>query len=268
MVITHDAELSACWLEQAKEIFGGILPLRQQPHTRIDLDIWDRLSEYMGAEQIFIDLMERPEFIHKILERMTHSALEGIRQVNEMQIVDTSKNTCHCSVIYTDELLPDFGAGGAPSTKNTWGHATAQLFTSVSPAVSEEFDFYYTRQLAEHYGMLYYGCCDRLDHKLDLVHTLPNLKKVSCSPWSDREQFAEKLRKDVIMSNKPAPSFLSDDAMDCDAIAADFRRTCEAAKKNGLRVEMILKDVSTVRYQPGRLTDWANTAMKVVREYE
>ena len=79
--------------------------------------------------------------------------------------------------------------------------------------------------------------------------------------------FAEKLRKDIVMSNKPTPAFLAGDTMDYDVITADIRRTCNAAKANGIALEMILKDVSTVRYQPERLTNWADCVMRVAQDY-
>ena len=84
---------------------------------------------------------------------------------------------------------------------------------------------------------------------------------------SNREIFAEKLHKDIVMSNKPTPAYLAGDGFNCGEVAADLRRTCDAAKANGLAVEMILKDISTVRYQPNRLTAWADCAMRVVESY-
>ncbi len=266
MVITLDREKSALWLEEAQEIFDGILPVRQAGGVFIRLGIWDELAELMGVDSIYYDLIDRPEFIHKIMEKMTHSALEGIRQVNELGLVNTSENLCHCSHIYTDELLPDFGAGKEANTKNAWNFGLAQLFTAVSPDVTEEFEVPYISRLAEQYGMLYYGCCDRLDDRLDIVQKIPNVKKISCSPWSHREEFAEGLRKDIIMSNKPTPAFLAGDTMDIDVIAEDLKRTMAAARKNNVALEMILKDISTVRYQPQRLTEWADCAMKLVQE--
>ena len=266
--ITLNREQSAEWLETAKYIFDGILPVRQAGGVTIHhLGIWDSLAMFMGVEDIYFDLMDRPEFIHKIMEKMTDSYLAGIRQVNELGLFDTSANTCHCSVIYNDEQLPDFGAGQGNDTHHGWAFGMAQLFTSVSPDVTAEFEVPYISRMAEEFQMIYYGCCDRLDDRLDIVQKIPKVRKMSCSPWSDREAFAERLRKDIIMSNKPTPAYLAVNDMNYDEIAADLKRTCNAAKKNGVALEMILKDISTVRYQPERLTKWAECAMKVVESY-
>lgn len=268
MKITLNREESAEWLEAAKYIFDGILPVRQAGGAIVQhFGFWDALAELMSVESIYIDLMERPEFIHKVVERITECYLAGIREGNELGIVDTSANTCHCSIVYNDEQLPDFGAGQGTDSHHAWGYGMAQVFTSVSPAVTEEFEVPYASRLAEQFQMVYYGCCDRLDDRLDIVTKIPNIKKISCSPWSNREIFAEKLPKDIIMSNKPTPAYLAWDVMNYDEVAADLQRTCNAAKTNGVALEMILKDISTVKYQPERLTQWADVAMKIVQNY-
>lgn len=266
MQITKDEAESQLWLEQAKAVFAGIAPVVQAGGVYLRLQIWDSLAEYMGVTNVYYDLVDRPEFIHAIMERMTNSLLSGIRQANALGLVNTNENTQHCSYIYTDALLPDFGAGLAPRTANGWGCAMAQLFSSASPATTEEFEVPYITKLAEQYGMFYYGCCERLDDRLDIVQRIPHVKKISCSPWNSREHFAAQLRKDIVMSNKPSPAFLAGEHMDFDGIAADLRRTCKAAKDNDLRVEMILKDVSTVRRAPERLTQWAELAMRIAQE--
>ncbi len=126
----------------------------------------------------------------------------------------------------------------------------------------EEFELPYIAEMAEPFGMIYYGCCDRLDDRLDLIARIPHVKKVSCSPWSRREEFAEKLDKTLVMSNKPSPALLAVDSFDEAAVRADLRRTIECAERNGLALEMILKDVSTVRFDPRRLEAWSRIALE------
>lgn len=267
MHISLDRETSKEWKETAGDIFQGILPVRQAGGVYIRLQIWDVLAELMNVQNIYFDLIDRPEFIHAILERMTHSALNGIKEANELGLFDTSANICHCSGIYTDELLPDFGAGIGNDSFHSWSCAMAQLFTSASPAVTEEFEVPYISQLADQFGMFYYGCCERLDDRLDIVQKIPNVRKISCSPWSDKEKFAGRLRKDIIMSNKPSPAYLASPSLDLDLIRKDLEETCRIAKQNQVNVEFLLKDISTVKNQPERLSAWAQTAMSTVVNY-
>lgn len=264
MHFTYNEAESKLWMDSAADVFHGVAPIVQSGGKTFHLGIWDTISMLMGVENAYIDLLDRPEFIHQIMERFTHSVLNGVREANELGLHNDIANTCHCSYTYTDELLPDFGQGKGSQSKNCWAFGMAQLFSSVSPAITEEFEIPYIQRMAEPFGMIYYGCCDRLDDRLDLVKTIPHLKKVSCSPWSNREAFAEKIGPNLIMSNKPTPAYVAGDTLDEAEIRRDLRRTIDAAKAYNVNLELILKDISTVRHQPERLTRWAEIAMEEV----
>ena len=262
---TVDTEQTELHLNEAKDIFEGIAPIIQGHGKTFHLGVWDYLTMLMGIENAFIDILDRPEFIHACMERITEATLAGIHEANELAIHDDIANQCHCSYIYTDELLPDCGKGKGSVSKNSWAFGLAQLFTSVSPKITEEFELPYITRMAEQFGMIYYGCCDRLDDRLDIIKKIPNLKKVSCSPWSNRKNFAEQIGPKLIMSNKPTPAFLAGDSVDWDVIKADLQNTVDLAKANGVNLELILKDISTVRCKPERLEKWADIAMNVVQ---
>ena len=264
MHFTLDREETQRRWEMARELFDGIAPVRLSSQNTFHLGIWDRISMLMGVENAYIDLMDRPEFIHQILQRFTRSVINGIRECNALGIHDDTANTCHCSYVYTDQLLPDFGQGKGPQSQNCWAYGMAQLFSSVSPAITKEFELPYISRMAEHFGMIYYGCCDRLDDRLEMVKTIPHLKKISCSPWSDRDAFAEKIGPSLIMSAKPNPALIAGAQVDEEAVRRDLRHTLDSARRNGVNLEIILKDISTVQHQPQRLTRWAEIAMEEV----
>ena len=263
MRLTYNSHQTVQYLEEAKEIFKGIAPVRVRG-MQFHLGVWDTISMLMGVETIYYELLDRPEFFHAIMERFTSSVLSGIEQANALGLHGDTLNTCHCSYIYTDELLPDSGAGKGPYSQNCWAFGMAQLFSSVSPDMTEEFELPYITRMAEAFGMIYYGCCDRLDDRLDIIKRIPHLKKVSCSPWSHVEAFAEKIGPSLVMSNKPNPAYVATDDFDCDLVRQDLQRTYDAAKRNHVNLEFILKDISTVRHEPERLRQWAEIAMEVV----
>ena len=265
--IIYDTEATKQIEQQAHDIFDGIVPIKMTGNMTWHLGVWDYVSMLMGVENVYMELIDNPELVHAIMTRITDSTIAGIKQTNELMVNDDIINLCHCSHIYTDELLPDSGEGKGPLSKNCWAFGLAQLFTSVSPQTFEEFEMPYITKMAEYFGMIYYGCCDRLDDRLDIVKKIPNVKKVSCSPWSDRQAFAEKIGGDLIMSLKPNPAFLAPDTFDEDIIRKDLKQACELAKANNANLEILLKDVSTVNNNPNRLTRWADIAMDVVENY-
>ncbi len=246
--------------EDAKIISGGICEYRWQGQI-MHLGLWDFVSQAKNVTNCYLDIMDRPEFIHKVMERLTNCVQDVINQFNSLNAFDTSATLCHCSHTF----LRDFPHGtNGTTSENAWTFGMAQLFSSVSPDVTKEFEVPYMNRLFKNFGAVYYGCCEKLDDRLDILDMMPNIRKVSCSPWSERESFAEKLPKKYIMSAKPSPAFLSGDVMDEEAVRKDLRRTINCAKENGIALELILKDISTVRNDPSRLCRWSQIAKEEV----
>ena len=254
-VITPQEEKVKEVSEQADELFDGIIPWKFTGCV-LHLGVWDFISYWMGVENCYIELMDRPELMHAVMERCVQGLLSQIKGLNKYKLYDTNEHYCHCSHTYMPGDDPD--AEGL--TTNGWAFGLAQLFTSVSPAITEEFECAYMQRVFPHFKNIYYGCCDRLDDRLDKVSRLPNVRKISCSPWSKREAFAEKLPASIIMGNKPSPAMLADDTFDEELVRRDLRRTIDCAAANGKTLEMILKDVSTVRYDPARLARFCEIA--------
>ena len=86
------------------------------------------------------------------------------------------------------------------------------------------------------------------------------------SPWVDEEKGAQGIGKDFVFSRKPNPAFLAMDTWEPETVEQDLRETRDICKKYGCPLEFILKDVSTVRYQPQRLWEWAKIASRVATE--
>lgn len=265
MCITYDEAGTLALLDMASDIFAGILPVKLGGMT-FHLGVWDQLSMYMSVEAIYYELADRPEFLHMLVDRMYQSLLKGIQTANDLQLHDDLANLCHCSHIYTDELLPAPGQGKGPTSENCWAFGLAQLFTSASPSVTQELELDYLKKVAPLFGMLYYGCCERLDDRIERILQIPNIRKISCSPWSKKEAFAEKIGPSVVISNKPNPSFIASEPSQ-DIIRGDLQETCDIAKKHGANLELILKDISTVQYHPERIFNWEKTAMQIVQSF-
>jgi hypothetical protein len=69
----------------------------------------------------------------------------------------------------------------------------AQMFAMVSPKVFKEYEVDYASKICERFGLVYYGCCDPLDGKMDQVRMIPNVRKVSMSPWVDQQRGAREI---------------------------------------------------------------------------
>ena len=71
--------------------------------------------------------------------------------------------------------------------------------------------------------------------------------------------------EDYVFSRKPNPATLAVDTWNLDWARDELRCALEQAR--GCHIEVILKDISTVRYEPRRLWTWATMAMEVVEEF-
>jgi len=129
----------------------------------------------------------------------------------------------------------------------------------------KEFEVDYAGRICERFGLVYYGCCDPLDMKMNEVRMIPNVRKISMSPWVDVERGAEEIGTAFVFSRKPNPAFVAHTMWEPDMVEKDLRHTLDACTRHGCPVEFILKDISTVAYQPQRLWEWADIAMKVAR---
>lgn len=262
--VTLDAEATALREEKARDIFDGILEVRMQGSAP-NFAVWDRLVEWHGVENSLMDLVDRPEFVHKMLDRITTGYHLLLDQLEAQGLLAYPQSWIHCTGAFSDELPAEGYTPGHTRAKDLWTFGMAQIFVSVSPKMHKAFDIDYAVKWYERFGLGYYGCCEPLDTKIDIVRKIPNLRKISMSPWVKVERGAERIGKDFVFSRKPSPAFLATDAMDAEAVKADLEETFNACARHDTPLEFILKDISTVRYDPQRLWTWADIAMNLVK---
>jgi hypothetical protein len=260
--ISFDEQATAKNLEKAHEVFDGLLDVRLQGAQTM-FQPWDTIVTWRGAENVLLDLAERPEFMHSIISRLTDAMLSLLDQLEEKGLLGSGHGTIHCTGAYTDELPGPGFDSRRPRAKDNWTAGMAQIFSAVSPAMHQEFDLDYAVRWYSRFGLVYYGCCEPLDGKIALIRKIPHVRKISMSPWVDVEKGAERIGRDFVFSRKPSPAFLAGDAWEPEAVKKDLRNTLERCARHGCPVELILKDISTARYQPQRLWEWADIAMNL-----
>ena len=170
----------------------------------------------------------------------------------------------HCTGAYTDELPAALYDPAKPRTKDLWMFGLAQMLSTVSPQMFKEFEVDYASRICERFGMVYYGCCDPLDHKMKEVRMIPHVRKISMSPWVNQQRGASEIGRDYVYSRKPSPADLAGTRFDAARVREDLLATRRICEKNGCPLEFILKDISTLRYEPQRLCEWARIAAEVV----
>ena len=194
-------------------------------------------------QEVLTDMIARPEFVHKAIGRLVDCWLSRLDQYEEQNILS------------------------APAKQLTVTGA-AQIFSEVSPAMHGEFALQYEAKFYNRFGRTYYGCCEPLDNKVDVcAKYLPNLYKISMSPWVDFHRAAENVGTRFIFAWKPNPAFLAYDRWDPELVRNDIKEKLAIASAHDCVMEIHLKDISTVRYEPQRLTEWNQIAQECAEDY-
>ena len=268
--ITHDNAKSEEIFEAYKTIFDGILLIKKLGAPRFHFAPWDYLVRLTGVQDALLDLKLRPSFIHKLVDRLTTAFLHALDQYESLNLLtlnNDNRRTGSGAYGYSDELPQYDFDEECVQTKDVWGSATAQIFAEVSPEMYEEFALNYERRWLERFGLSYYGCCEPLFKKMDILRKVPNLRKISASAWNDVAKMAEQVGGDYVFSFKPNPAVLAPTGWNPDFARDELVKMLEATTRNGCHVEIIMKDISTVHYEPQRLWEWAGIATEVAEEY-
>ena len=269
--LTLDKEATEALYQRAADLFEGILDVEIQGCVAHSYAPWDRLAEWCNPQQVLMDLVLRPDFIHAAMERLTSAymhELDQLEALNALSFGSGNYGVGEGGLGYTDDLPKPRAPSEPVRLTQQWGGAMAQIFSEVSPEMHEEFALAYEKRLLDRFGLNYYGCCEPLDRKVDVIsRSLPALRKISMSPWVDHKRGADAIAGRFVYSAKPNPAFLANDVnWDKDSARSELEAILAATE--GRNVELILKDVSTVRFDPGRVWDWTEMAMTMARQYE
>ena len=98
--ITHDARETERRMEVADELFDGLLEVRSwgaDPY----LSIWDPISTWMGVEGALYALIDKPDYMHRLLTRMTDGYLSMLDQLEQQGLLCQPQSLIHCTGAYT-----------------------------------------------------------------------------------------------------------------------------------------------------------------------
>ncbi len=260
--VEADAALDQRHLEILNEIFRDILPVRLSG-VEIHCGVWDRIAQMRPAENILWDLVDDPDLIEETVKKLVQLSLSTVDQCERLGLLDPALQYVHCTGAYTADLPGDSFSGEKASAKDCWAFGMAQIFSTVSPAMHDEYEIELVKPLYERFGLMYYGCCEPLHDRIHLIRKIKNVRKISISPWANIDVAAEAIGRDYVFSSKINPAFIAGGFVE-DEIIKQFSHVLRATKKHGTPAEFILKDVSTVAGRLERLDRWAELAMRTV----
>ncbi|MDQ1328076.1 MAG: hypothetical protein QG641_1361 [Candidatus Poribacteria bacterium] len=244
-------------LNRMHDLLGDILPVKQTcslPGPGAWLHGW--ATELRGVQQLLLDLMDRPAWVHRLMRILMEGFLDVMDQYDEMGVL-TLNNT---GTMACDDLPQTDFDGKNVRLRDLWGRGESQEFQGVSPAQHEEFLIQYQKPILERFGLTYYGCCEDLTNKIPLILSIPNLRKFVCSPWTDIGKLAEAVGdRYVIEWRQKATDVVY--ASDLTDIRKHLEQGLHLAK--GCRIQIVLQELETTNHNPRRLADWSALAKEV-----
>lgn len=244
----------------AGEIFGDLLTVVRtvQWGNNYSLAPMDTLAEWRGIERLFLDLVENPAFVHAAMQKLVDGhlgLLEQLEALGELRLNNTPQDVVGNSLApgVTDELpAPEFDPAHV-RPRDLWAQCASQIFATVSPAMHEEFSLQHEKRYLERFGLVCYGCCEPLHRKVDILRRhLPNLRRITMSPWADIDEAAAAIGDRAIFSWKPNPAVLGWKSWDPAAARRQIREFLQRTR--GCVVEILLNDITNG--DPARVLEW------------
>lgn len=263
-VITHNKQATDYSFKAMNSLFADMMPVKLVGQSHIWFTPWDYLVRWWGVQEAMMDLIMRPEMVHEGVELMVQAWMVELDQFAEQNLLALDNNNTRIGsggYGYTSDLPgADFDSDHV-KPKNMWGCSNAQIFSEVSPQMHWDFAIEHDLKWLERWGLTYYGCCEPLAGKMEQLRRIPNLRKISCSPWNNTQKAIAEIRDEYVISRKPNPAVFAKGQWDADDARAQIRDFLDETDKQ-CHVELIMKDISTVDYKPQHLWKWADIAME------
>ena len=255
------------YCEWADEIIGDILPSRIIQNAHIGA-ITNNFVRLIGMENYYMSMYDAPEALHKIMDMATcvYERYYAYLEENKLLLPTNGySGVAQESFAFTEELPSD---GEITSVSEQWGFLESQETTAVSPDMYGEFVYPYYDRFVKRFGLLSYGCCERVDNLWeDYLSKWKNLRKLSVSPFNDERKIGDFLRGSrVVYYSKPRAEYVTNRGpLDEDALRRYFRGVCESA--SGCLLEIAQREVGTIfgDYERGRR--YVEIAKECVAEY-
>lgn len=260
-----DEETTARSVEEAKELTGDRLQI-DVSYPDLGFSPFDHAVRMRGLEKLMLDVIDEPERVHELMDFIT-SAFEQHHRNREqrgwLNVVPSSdgRYTQVGFRVHCVHVPSDFDPA-KPLLRHEWAYISAQTSSGLGPEMFAEFVHPYNIRLARYFSnqTVYYHGCEQLDHKLDVLSTLPNLRRFHVSPWSSVEAAREKFQGRVVLEVHAHPGrvFFSYSRRE---MKEEVERLVLAAE--GVPLDINLSDIHSVNGDPRLLTRWAEAAQEV-----
>jgi len=273
-----DRSPSLEYKKRLEDAFGDILPVKLANFDNFDFDLgnqpftgnnflgvtWD-LFKLIGSDAMMLWAYDAPDALHQLCRFLVDDKKRFYRFLLEEKVLDFNTDNQFggpsCYGYVSD--LPACGTNKEVTLKDLWTWPESQEAQAIGPQMFAEFFLPYVAELANDFGLSYYGCCEAIHEKfLHIVSKIHNIRIVSVSGWTDIPKAGEILGKKYVFSKKPVPAWVSTPTPQWDLVEKEAKAVREATK-NGC-VEIICRDVYSSVCTPQRAVEWVRRWKKIM----
>ena len=257
---TVNRESSRQWLEQAHDLFDGILEVRRRGNGWFVIGAIPPVPvQLRGMDNFMLDMIDAPEFVHELVRFVatSHQAnLDLLEREGLLTLNNGSEWIGTGGIGYTDELPAAGFRPEYPRCRDLWGGDQAQDLVGISGDMFGEFFLPQVKLTLERFGLATFGCCEPIHHWWPQLQQIRNLRRVSISAWADVRRCAEALGGNYVSCYKPNPAALSGERVDWDGIRRELMASLRLIRQHGCVAEIIMKDLHTLHHDVARLPRW------------
>jgi hypothetical protein len=165
-----------------EDVIGDILPVQiENVSLRWFLTPSSKVVHLMGMERMLYALMDTPDLMCKLYAFIRDQILRAVAWMEQENLLTLNNGNHYVgagSYGFTDEL-PTAGhkANGKVTAADLWLNVNSQETVGLSPQMYREFIYPTYRDIAQAFGMVYYGCCEPVhDIWEDSISQLPHLR--------------------------------------------------------------------------------------------
>jgi len=120
-------------MEFYTDLLGDSIPINLYGFGYYYSAPWDKITRLRGVEPILMDMYDRPEYLHAIMDKFISAAIAELDFAEKHLDVDKGVLNMHC----TPAVISGKGENGL---KRTWYRGMAQSLGVVSPKMFEELE--------------------------------------------------------------------------------------------------------------------------------
>ncbi len=223
-----------------------------------------QVYRFLGNDRLLFWPYDEPDALHRLMQYMLDDRIAMFEYLEQQGVLDANTDSQMAgprAYGYVSDL-PEVNGKQSYGLKDLWGWAESQEAAPISPAMYKEFVLPYLAELSKKFGLVYYGCCERVDDRLEMIiEAIPNLRSVSVSGWTDLNKAAEMLGDKYVYSRKPTPAYISSPNADWDLLEKDMKDTYAATRDSN--VEILFRDVYTVQGDHARMRKWVDMTKSI-----